>query len=144
MTPLTRQEVLNTLEKDWAEYVQRYRRLSPESQSAFLGKQGYARFADLLSHIVAWWQVGCQSIERYLANPASPSREYDVDAFNAEAVAKTAEQDEDKVVESFENMRRFLVEFVKGLPDTAFENEKVIDQLSMDVVGHLGEHVLSK
>jgi len=140
MTTLTRQGVLNILQGDWATYVQRFRCLSPEAQSAFLVKQGYARFAGLLSHIIAWWEVGYQAVERYLTDPGSQPREYDVDAFNAEAVAKVEGLDEDSVAESFETMRRFLFEFVKGLPDTAFENAKVVKQFNMELVGHLNDH----
>jgi len=140
MTPLTRQELLNILQKDWAEYVQRFQSLSPETQSTFLEKQGYARFADLLSHIIAWWNVGYHAVERYLTDPGFQPRNYDVDAFNAEAVAKVEGIDESIVIESFEKMRSYLVEFVKTLPDTAFENEKVVNQFNMELIGHLSAH----
>lgn len=142
MSPLTQQEVLSILQNDWATYVRGFRCLSSESQSAFLVEQGYVRFADLLSHIVAWWEVGYQAIERYLANPGAQSREYDVDTFNAEAVAQAAKLDENEVIESFEKMRSFLIDFVKALPETAFANEKVTRQLEMELVGHLGEHAI--
>ena len=140
MTTPLRQEVLNILQEDWATYVQRFRCLSPEAQSTFPAEQGYARFADLLSHIIAWWEVGYHAVERYLTDPEFQPRQYDVDAFNAEAVAKAGGLDEDNVIESFEKMRGFLVEFVKALPDTAFENEKVVKQFNMEFVGHLSDH----
>jgi len=140
MTTLTRQEVLNILQGDWAAYVQQFRHLSPEAQSTFLVKQGYAQFADLLSHIIAWWDVGCHSIEKYISDPRFRPIEYDVDAFNAKAVAKTAGLDEDTVIESFEKMRGFLIDFVKALPSNAFENEKVVNQFNMELVGHLRDH----
>ena len=140
MTTLTRQEFLNILQRDWATYVQRFQCLSPDAQSAFLVKQGYARFADLLSHIIAWFEVGHHAVERYLTDPKSQPREYDVDAFNAEAVAKVGGFDEDNVIESFEKMRNFMLEFVKALPDTAFEDERVVNQLNMELVGHLSGH----
>jgi hypothetical protein len=140
MTDLTRQDVLNTLQGDWGTYVQRYRRLSPGAQSAFLVKQGYARFADLLSHIIAWWDVGYHSIEKYITDPGFGPVEYDVDAFNARAVAKTAGLDEDTVIESFDKMRGFLIDFVEKLPETAFENEKVVNQFNMELVGHYRDH----
>jgi hypothetical protein len=140
MTTLTRQAVLDILQEDWATYVQRYRCLSPDARSAFLGQQGYARFADLLSHLVAWWEVGYHAIESYLADPAFQPKEYNVDAFNAEAVTKVVGIDEEAVVEAFEKMRCFLLEFVKALPDTAFENEKVVNQFNMELVGHLSDH----
>jgi hypothetical protein len=44
MITLTRRDVLTILQGDWGTYVQRFRRLSPEAQSTFLVKQGYARF----------------------------------------------------------------------------------------------------
>jgi hypothetical protein len=140
MTTFTRQEVLNILQGDWATYVHRFQSLSPEVQSAFLLKQGYARFADLLSHIIAWWKAGYYAIEGYLADPQFQPKEYDVDAFNAEAVAKVAGLDDDNVIESFEKMRNFLFEFVKALPENAFENQKVVSQFNMELVGHLKEH----
>jgi hypothetical protein len=140
MTTLTRQDVLNILQVDWGTYVLRFRCLSPEAKSAFLVKQGYARFADLLSHIIAWWDVGSHSIEKYIADPGFGPVEYDVDAFNATAVAKTAGLDDDTVIESFEKMRGFLIDFVKKLPETAFENEKVVNQFNMELVGHLRDH----
>jgi hypothetical protein len=144
LNTLTRQEVLGILQGDWAEYVQRFRCLSAEAQSAFLLEQGYARFADLLAHLVAWWEVGHQAIERYVTDPAAQPGKYDVDAFNADAVVKAAGLHEEDVIASFEKMRNFLVEFVKALPDTAFENEKVVNQLSMELVGHFSEHRISK
>ncbi len=140
MAHRTRQEVLDILQKDWAEYVQKFRGLPSESQSTFLVKQGYARFADLLSHIVAWWDVGYQSVERYLTEPSFQPRKYDVNAFNAEAVAEAAGRSEDEVVAAFEKMRLFLIDFVKRLPDIAFENEKVVNQLNLEFAGHLNEH----
>jgi len=140
MITLTRQQVLDVLQGDWATYVQRFRGLSPEARSAFLAKQDYASFSGLLFHIVAWWEVGYHNIEKFLTEPAFESREYDVDAFNAEAVAKSASMDEEEVIKSFEKMRLFLIEFVKALPEAAFENERVVKQFKMELVGHLNDH----
>ncbi len=140
MPTLTKQEVLNILQGDWAAYVQRFHNLSPEAQCAFLEDQGYERFADLLAHIAAWWEVGRQSIESYLADPQFQAEEYDVDAFNAEVIARTRGLDEDQVIESFEKMRGFLCEFVKALPNAAFENRKVAEQFDMELIGHLSDH----
>jgi hypothetical protein len=142
MTARTRQDVLNILQGDWGTYVQRFRCLSPEAQSAFLAEQGYSRFADLLSHIIAWWEIGHHAVERYLTDPQFQPIEYDVDAFNAEAVAKAGGLDDDNVIESFEKMREFWIEYVKALPGNVFENEKVVNQFNMELVGHLSEHDL--
>jgi hypothetical protein len=144
MATLTRQEVLDVLQGDWAEYVHGFFSLSSEAQSAFLRQQGYARFADLLAHIVAWWRVCHHAVERFRSDSALQPINYDVDAFNAEAVAVVSQLDEGQVMESFETMRRFMIDFVKGLPDTAFEIEKVVDQLEMDFIGHLREHAIEQ
>jgi hypothetical protein len=37
-------------------------------------------------------------------------------------------------------MRWVFIEFVRALPDTAFENEKVVNQIQMELVGHLREN----
>jgi hypothetical protein len=144
MASQRKQDILSVLQEDWADYPVRFYRLSSEAQSALLTQQGYARFADLLAHIVAWWQVGYQAVERYLADPSSQPTHYDVDDFNAKAVAEAARLKEEQVLESFEKMRCFLIEFVEGLPDTAFENEKVSNQLGMELAGHLQEHKITE
>ena len=142
MVALDRQKILSALQEDWGLYVQRFRQLDPEAQSAFLAQQGYKRFADLLAHVMAWWQVGYESVQRYLADAQAQPREIEVDVFNAEAVAKSAGFSEARVTEDFERMRSFLVDFVKSLPDAAFDNERVIKQFNMEFVGHLDEHKL--
>ena len=142
MTHPVQQQVLDILRQDWAEYIPQFRRMPPEAQAAFLAAQGYARFGDLLAHIVAWWQVGHQSIQRYLSDPTFQPPQYDVDAFNADAVAQAAAKSEDEIAASFEAMRAILVDFVEQLPEAAFENEKVLRQLNMEFNGHLSEHQL--
>lgn len=140
MITLTRQDVLNILQAEWATYVKQFRCLSPEAQTTFIAEQGFARFADLLAHIVAWWEIGHHSIEKFCIDPKFQPEEYDVDAVNAEAVAKAEGLNENSVVESFEKMRGFLYEYVKALPDNAFENEKVINQINMELIDHLSDH----
>ena len=142
MTNFTRQEVLNILQGDWGTYVRRFRCLSPEAQAIFLEEQGYTRFGDLLSHLIAWWEVGYHAIQSYLADPDFQPREYDVNAFNAEAVAKAKGLDDDQMIESFEQMRSFLFDFVEALPESAFENQKVVKQFNIELVGHLSEHLI--
>ena len=70
-TIITRQSVLDLLAGDWADYVARFQALSPAAQAAFLQQQGYKRLADLLAHIVAWWEVGMQAIPRFQSDPAA-------------------------------------------------------------------------
>ena len=95
MTDLTRTQLLDTLNDGWATYVARYHALPAGDREQWLAAQGYTRFADLLAHVVAWWVDSQQVIERVAADPDYPLRDYDVDVFNAEAVAQYAALDED-------------------------------------------------
>jgi hypothetical protein len=142
MSNLSRKDILDTLQTGWGTYVQRFQKMSPAAQTAFLKQQGYARLADLLAHVVAWWEVGHHAIDNYLSNPAFVPPGYNVDSFNAEAVAGVSGVDEHTMIESFEKARISLIAYIRSLPDAAFENEKVVNQFNMDVIGHLQEHAL--
>jgi hypothetical protein len=140
MPDLTREQLLHTLQHGWGTYVERLRRLSPEAQAALLAKQGYARLADLLAHVVAWWSEGKPAIEKMLADPNFNSPDYDVDTFNAQAVERARDLDEPTVIESFERMRQAWLGLVAHLPDDAFQNKKIADRLHIEIIGHLQEH----
>ena len=140
MTIPTYQEIQNVLQNDWATYVERYQGLSEEEQAAFLKKQGYARFADLLAHILAWWEIGQQNIQKYLVEPQFQPQTYDVDEFNAQAIARVANQSEASIIQAFKQKRAALLQWVAQLPEGAFENEKVANQFNMELIGHLSDH----
>ena len=142
MTELLREQVLSALQTDWATYVERFQRLPPEAQAAFLAQQGYARLADLLAHITAWWQDGSRMIDHLVVDPDFRMPDYDVDAFNAQAVAAARDQDETTVVASFEATRRNMVQLVNRLPAPAFEDKRLANRLRIEVIGHLAEHAL--
>ena len=105
MPEVTREQTLDALQNGWATYVDRFHALSPEAQAQFLKEQGYARFADLLGHVTAWWQEGEMVINGILKDPEYRWASYDVDAFNAQAVRRFSDIDEAVVVGSFELAR---------------------------------------
>jgi hypothetical protein len=140
MSELIRTKVIETLEGDWASIIERYNSLSTDIKSEYLVKQGYARFADLLAHIIAWWEEGCKKIDRYLLDPEYQSSNIDINEFNANAVEKVKELPEDYVIKDFELRRIKVIIYIKNLPEIAFTNEKVIKQLEMEFIGHLNEH----
>jgi hypothetical protein len=142
MTGLTRTQFLDTLKNGWGTYIARYRALPPAEQQKWLAAQGYARFSDLLAHIVAWWIDGQQVIARVAADPDYPLRDYDVDAFNAEAVAQYAAEDEDAMVAAFEQARAQWIPLVNGLSAAALQNPKIADRLRPEIIVHLEEHAL--
>ncbi len=142
MADLTRTELLAALNDGWATYVARYRALSPGEQEQWLAAQGYVRFSDLLAHVVAWWVDGQQVIAHVAADPGYPLRDYDVDTFNAEAVAQYAAMDEAAMIAAYEQARRAWISLITGLSEAAYRNPKIVDRLYPEIIGHLGEHAL--
>ncbi len=142
MAQVTRQHLLDALQNGWGTYVERFHALSLAAQSAFLTKQGYARLADLLAHVIAWWEEGQQAVERLLHDPGYRSPQHDVDAFNAQAVARFRDLDEATVRQRFEGARVTMLSLVARLPDAAFQDKSIADRLHIEVIGHWGEHDL--
>ncbi len=142
MTELTREQLIDTLQNGWGTYVERFRRLSSPAQADVLRQQGYARLADLLGHVVAWWQDGIPTVEKMLADPGFRSPDYDVDAFNARAVARIRDLDESAVIRSFNSTRQEFVNLVNRLPAEALQSKSIAERLHIEVIGHLSEHQL--
>jgi intracellular sulfur oxidation DsrE/DsrF family protein len=140
MEKIARQNVLAVLTKEWGNYVSKFQGLSPEAQAAFLKKHGYQRLADLLAHIGAWWEVGLQVIENFRTDPDARQPEIDVDIFNAKAVEKVRNAPDGEVIQSFEKMRRKFVDCVTNLSEADFQNEKIVNQIKMELINHLEDH----
>lgn len=143
MAEVTREQTLDALQNGWSTYVSRFQALNPEAQNQFLKKQGFALFADLLGHVIAWWEQGETAINGILADPAYKSPSYDVDTFNAQAVSRFSSFDEQTVVNSFELARISFAALVSDLLEQAFENETIAGWLYADVIEHLKDHDIS-
>jgi len=140
METISRQTVLEVLDNGWGNYVSNFQRLSPDAQAAFLKKQGYKRLADLLSHIAAWWEEGIKAIGNFRTDPDARQPEIDVDTFNAKAVEKVRNVPDGEVVQSLAKMRHKFVEVVTDLSDSDFQNERIINQIKMELINHLEDH----
>jgi hypothetical protein len=137
---ITRKSVLDLLRGDWANYVGRFQGLSPVGQAAFLEKQGYKRLADLLAHIVAWWDEGLQAIQRFQTDPAARQSEIDVDSFNARAVEAVQSMSDADEIRAFEDTRLRFIEVVNALSEDDFGDKRVLNQIRWELVNHLEEH----
>ncbi len=145
MPQLTREQVLNNLESDWGTYVEHFRNLSSEAQSAFLAQQGFASFGGLLGHIIAWWKEGQARVKVFTTDPNDHSPDAidsDIAAFNARAISDFAGMDDTAVIATFEETRRAWAELVKALPADAFQNQRVVERLHLELVEHWEEHQL--
>jgi len=139
---LDRNLILEYLEQHWGKYNADFHEMSPEGKTEFLHRQGYRRFADLLVHFNAWWEVGMRVIETYRLDPDYQPPAVDVDAFNAAAVERVRELTEEQVVQLFEETRGIFIELVNRLSDDDFRNLKLAKQLEIELVNHLEEHAI--
>jgi hypothetical protein len=142
MDAVTREQILGGLQQGWGTYIQGFHSLSPDQQTAFLQQQGYARFGDLLAHVVAWWSDGQQTIANLLLHPDAPRKDYDVDAFNAQAVAQSQGMSETELIHRFDSARLAMQKLVSELPEEAVQNRRINKRLAVEVIGHLEEHAL--
>jgi len=142
MTHISREQFLDVLAHVWGKYIERFQRLSPAQQADFLKQQGYATLADLLAHIVAWWQDGRAMVLKMLADPALQNPNYEVDVFNAQAVARFAELGQAKMIELYETERRGMAALVESLSDTELADERINTRLYYEIISHSQEHAL--
>jgi len=132
--------VIDTLQREWGDYAGRFAALNTEQQAAFLQKQGFARFQDLLAHIIAWWEQGMAVIEGSSAE--DPGEVNDIDGFNASAVERYGELPEAAVLAKCDSTRLTLANLMDMLPDEVLAKPHVDSWLRADVIDHYFEHAI--
>ena len=132
--------VLQYLEVKWPAFVGDALALPEAQRAAWLHRQGYARLADLLAHVAAWWRLGMQVISHHRVDADYQHPPMDVDAFNLEAVTRVSELPDSEVLADFNTARETLLAFVRGLSDSELANPKINRQLYIEVIEHLHEH----
>lgn len=140
MAQVTREQLVDALQNGWGCYAEQFLTIPEASRAACLKQQGYLRLADLLGHVMAWWEVALVHIPRMAVDPLFSSPDVDVDAFNARAVARFGSQPEDEVIGLYEFTRERMLELVQSLPDAAFNDPRINARLAIEIVGHLDEH----
>lgn len=132
---------LDTLEYEWGAYVAKFDAL--EKSDEFLRKQSAERFEDLLAHAFTWWDESVTAVQGALKDPAFTYKgPADTDAFNAEIVARYKGTSAEEIRALFEQKRMQMIELVRGLPESAFENPTIEEWLAADVVEHYDEHAI--
>ena len=140
MAKYTLREVIHVLEGGWGVYVAQFNALSPEAQAAFLEKEGFDTFHDLLAHIIGWWEEGLWVITGILEDPSFTWKGRDTDAFNRELVEKYRSWSHDDLLLHYENVREAMLDLVAELPEDALTNKDIRDWLYADVIEHLEDH----
>ena len=140
MAEFTLREVIHVLEEGWGVYVRQFNALSSEEQAAFLEKQGFERFHDLLAHVIGWWEEGLRIITGILDDPSFTWEDRDVDAYNRELIEKFRSWSEEDLLLHYENVREAFLNLVADLSEDALANEDIHYWLKEDVITHLEDH----
>jgi len=143
MAEFTLRDVMRVLQEGWGEYIGQFKALSPETQKAFLEKQGYERFHDLLAHIVGWWEEGLWVITGILDEPGFTYEDRDIDAYNRELVEKYRPWSDDDLFLHFENVREAKLDLVSELNEDALTNRHIRGWLYANVIEHLEDHKIA-
>ncbi len=140
MAKYTLRDIMDVLQGGWGTYVEQFNALSPEAQAAFLQKEEFENFHDLLAHIIGWWEKGLWIITGILDNPSFTWEERDTDTFNRELVEKYRYWGEEDLLIHYENVRIAMLNLVADLPENALTNKDIRGWLYADVVEHLEDH----
>lgn len=132
--------VIDTLRREWADYRAGFEALGKDEQTAFLTKQGFVRFRELLGHIIAWWEQGIAVIEGSASGDSTEVE--DVNAFNAVAVRRFGAMENGQVLTNYDDTRLTLASLVDMLPDEVMAKPNVQTWLRADVIDHYFEHRL--
>jgi hypothetical protein len=138
LVALSRFLVLDTLENEWAVYVENFEKI--EDKDAFLKKQGVDSFQELLGHNIGWWEVGEHIITGVLKDPNFKWQDHDTNVFNAELILKYKNVSLEDAKKQFESKRLDMLKLTNELPDEALLNPTIEDWLAADVVEHFDEH----
>jgi hypothetical protein len=133
---------MDTLENEWAGYIERFDQLGAAKQKEFLSKQGFERFRDIVAHVIGWWEETSYVVNQIMKNPGYVWEGRDVDEFNAELIRKFSPWSEKDLALYYENVRKSLMELVETLSGDAFRNQDVESWLAADAVRHFDDHAL--
>src|SRR5687768_16407101 len=123
LVALSRFLVLDTLEEEWSSYIQRFDAL--ENKEEFLKKQGFKKFEDILAHIVGWWDEGAKIIRGVMNDPNFVYEEPDTDKFNADLLVLYKITSASDIRRLFESRRLEMIDLVRDLPESAFDNQTI-------------------
>jgi hypothetical protein len=138
---LTREQLLAALDQGWGQYLARWEQLSDAAQAQYLQAQGYPRLQDLLAHVCGWTAEGIQAVEELLEDRRQP-RPYDIDAFNAASLARYQDRPAAEMTAEFTRLTAALRAQISGLPDHAFDHQRIYNWLFINAVDHHDEHRL--
>jgi hypothetical protein len=140
LVALSRFLLLDTLQNEWATYIEDFNQLDDEKKMEFISRQGIENFHDLLAHIVGWWEEGARIANGILNAPGFTWQDPNTDEFNIELTKKYSAWFNADLLKHFEATRITLIDLASKMPDDAFLNMDIESWLASDVVGHYDGH----
>jgi hypothetical protein len=142
LVALSRFLLLDTLQNEWATYVEDFNQLDDEKKKEFIARQGFENFHDLLTHIVGWWEEGARIVHGILNKPGFTWQDPKTDEFNIELIKKYSTWSQSDLLNHYEATRAAMIELALKIPDNAFQNTDIESWLAADVVGHFDGHAI--
>jgi hypothetical protein len=140
MDYVSKDVVLNNLNKEWKNFLIELISLKDDEKTKYLNKQGYPNNCALLGHIIGWWNEAYINIGKLITNPDYKSPEYDVDKFNANIIEKVKGREEQNVIEEYEALRSALFELISTIQEKRIDIEEMQKELYWNITNHYKDH----
>lgn len=140
LVALSRFLLVDTLQNEWATYVEDFNQLNEEKKKEFIGRQGFDDFHDLLAHIIGWWEEAARITNGILNEAGFTWQDPTTDEFNSELMKKYSTWSYADLLKHYETTRAAMIELASKIPDDAFLNADIESWLASDVVGHYDGH----
>ncbi|HAV78272.1 MAG TPA: hypothetical protein DCX53_13065 [Anaerolineae bacterium] len=140
LVTLSRFIVMDLLDHEWAEYIEKFNALEDERKKEFLAGQGFDTFRDLIAHVIGWWEEGARIISGIMDSPAFTWESQETDAFNAVLTRKYSSWSDKDLFSHYTTVRLAMIDLTADLPEDAFLNEDIEGWLKDDVVDHYDDH----
>jgi len=130
---LSRDEILRRLDLEHQRLMDTFDRLKPEQWLA-AGAVGRWTAKDVLAHLVYWNRFPVEELQAALNGSSVAHPEGTGDEINARAVESFRDWTSEAVRSAFEHSYAELVDYVKTLPDKAFEADSLFEQALGDTI----------
>jgi hypothetical protein len=142
LVALSRFLLLDTLQNEWATYIEDFNQLDDEKKKEFINRQGFGNFHDLLAHIIGWWEETARIVNGILNTPDFTWQDPKADEFNQELIKKYSTWSHSDLLNHYETTRAAMVDLASKIPDEAFQNMAIESWLASDGVHHYDDHVI--
>jgi hypothetical protein len=140
---MNRQQLLQKLDKAWAEIKESYAGLS-DSQLTEPGVMGDWSVKDILAHLTWWEEEALKHLPLIIKEGRPPrySTQYGgIDAFNALMTERRQVLSLADVLQQQEETHRQLIEYIQSVPEEQFTQEtRFRHRLRLDTYSHYPKH----